>query len=135
MANDFTFFTKRMRERADQVVVGANNAVRTFALAINQVVILETPVKTGHARANWQVSLSKPILEELDAEDPGGQSTVNKNAALIKTSPPGVRIILSNNVPYINQLNDGSSAQAPAQFVQQSILAAGSALRKVRVFK
>lgn len=135
MPSGFEFFVKRMKERADQVEVGTNNAVRRLALAINQVVITETPVDTGHARANWQVSLARPILEEIDEEDKSGQATINKNAALIQTRPPGIAIILANNVPYINKLNEGSSEQAPAQFVQQSILAAASALRKVKVFK
>jgi formaldehyde-activating enzyme involved in methanogenesis len=28
---------------------------------------------------------------------------------------------VSNNVPYINRLNEGHSAQAPAGFVQQAV--------------
>jgi len=135
MADEFEFFSKRMKARADEVLVGGNNAVRTLALAINQVVISETPVDTGHARANWQVSVTKPITEEIDEEDKSGQATINRNAGIITKTNPGAVIILANNVPYINQLNEGSSAQAPKQFVQQSILAAASALRRIKVFK
>ncbi len=124
-----------MQRRAEEVKFGTNKAVRSLALAINQTVILSTPVKTGHARANWQVSLAAPIDKELDAEDKSGTSTIVKNKAVILTRPPRVDIILSNNVPYINELNRGSSAQAPASFVQIAILAAAAALQKAKIFK
>ncbi len=41
----------------------------------------------------------------------------------------GGRLFLSNNVPYISRLNDGSSGQAPAGFVQAAIARASGELR------
>ncbi len=128
-------FARQILRRARQVETGASDAVKTAALVINQVVILETPVKTGHARANWQVGLVAPITKEIDAEDKEGAATIARNNTLIRAREKRVDIILSNNVPYINKLNEGSSSQAPAGFIQLAILAAVGTLTKTRIVK
>ena len=128
-------FVKRIRKRARQVETGSSNALRTLALVINQTVIGATPVDTGHARANWQVGIDAPISKEIEEEDKSGEATIARNAGTIRGATPKKSIILSNNVPYINVLNEGSSAQAPAQFVQIAVLEAVAAVRKIRFFK
>ncbi len=128
-------FVKRIQRRARQVETGASKALRATALTVNQTVILATPVDTGHARANWQVGIDAPITDEIDEEDESGVATISQNAGTIKGATPQKSIILSNNVPYINRLNEGSSAQAPAQFVQLAILEAVNAVKKTRFFE
>ena len=128
-------FTKRIRRRARQVETGASRILRVTALTVNQTVILATPVDTGHARANWQIGIDAPITEEIDEDDEGGLTTVARNASIIRSATPRKAIVLSNNVPYINLLNEGSSSQAPAQFVQLAILDAINAVKKIKVFE
>ena len=127
-------FARRIQRRAHQVEMGASRMVRATALIINQVLISETPVDTGHAKANWQVGISAPITSEIDEEDPSGASTIERNASTIRSAPPRKDIILSNNVPYINKLNEGSSSQAPPQFVQIAVATAVAAVKKTRFF-
>lgn len=127
-------FTQRIRRRARQVEAGASKALRVTALTINQTVITSTPVDTGHARANWQVGIDAPITKEIDEDDVSGVATIARNASIIISATPRKAIVLSNNVPYINFLNDGSSSQAPAQFVQLAILDAINAVKKLKVF-
>lgn len=121
--------------RARQVEMGASRAVRALSLIINQVIVNETPVDTGHARANWQVGISEPITSEIDEEDPSGGATIERNASVIRQAPPHKDIILSNNVPYIHKLNEGSSSQAPAQFVQIAVAEAIFAAKKTKFFR
>ncbi len=121
--------------RARQVETGASQMVRATALIINQVIVNETPVDTGHARANWQIGISEPITSEIDEEDPSGAATIERNAGTIRQAPPRKDIILSNNVPYIHKLNEGSSSQAPAQFVQMAVAQAVAAAKKTRFFR
>ena len=128
-------FARRIQRRARQVETGASQALRATALVINQTVILATPVDTGHARANWQVGIDTPIQEEIDEEDQGGSATIGRNAGVIRGATIKKTIILSNNVPYIHKLNEGSSSQAPAQFVQLAVLEAITAVQKTRFFK
>ena len=49
---------------------------------------LGTPVDTGAARDGWQIDLDDPLNPEI-----------------------------TNNLPYITRLNDGSSKQSPAGFI------------------
>lgn len=128
-------FAMRIARRARQVETGAPQAVRALSLIINQVIVSETPVKSGHARANWQIGISEPITSEIDEEDPSGSATIERNASTIKQAPPHKDIILSNNVPYIHKLNEGSSSQAPAQFVQIAVAEAILAAKKTRFFR
>lgn len=128
-------FAKRIAARARQVETGASRAVRALSLIINQVIIFETPVDTGHAKANWQVGIGSPITKEIDEEDPSGTATIERNANIIRQTPPGKDIILSNNVPYIHELNEGSSSQAPEQFVQIAVAEAIVAAKKTRFFR
>ncbi len=128
-------FARRIQRRARQVETGASKMVRTVALIINQVLISETPVDTGHAVANWQIGISEPITSEIDENDPGRTSTIERNASIIRQAPPRKDIILSNNVPYIHKLNEGSSSQAPAQFVEMAVATAVRAAKKTRFFR
>ena len=129
-------FARRIQRRARQVEAGALDALRATALVINQTVIFATPKDTGHAKANWQVGIGVPVTNEIDAEDPGqGEATISRNAVAIRLAPRGHTIILSNNVPYIHKLNEGSSSQAPAMFVEIAVATAVIAVKKTRFFR
>lgn len=85
-----------------------------------------TPVDTGWARSNWVPNVGSPagLAGTREAAEAGilpgdqqvGLATV---AATYKASQGAVHI--TNNVPYILRLNEGSSRQAPRGFVQAAI--------------
>ncbi len=131
----FAAFVRNIQKRAQEVEVGASRVKRRAAIAISQTVILATPVDTGHARANWQVGLGAAIKEEIDDVDPSGGNTILRNNSEIGRSRPRTAIYISNNVPYIGELNRGSSSQAPASFVQIAVQEALSAVARTKVFK
>lgn len=123
-------FQKRMKKVSDNVGLNANAAVRKAALAIDASLVLATPVDTGRARSNWQTTLNAPAEGQLPAYAPGEKGSTgsqNTQAALqqgvdtISKQRPGDEIHITNNLPYIGRLNDGWSAQAPANFVGQAI--------------
>ena len=128
-------FARRILRRARQVEIGGLEALRATAVVVNQTVVLTTPVKFGHARANWQIGIDTSITEEIDENDISGAATISRNNGTIRSSTPQKIIVLSNNVPYIQQLNEGSSSQAPAMFVQIAILQAITAVKRTRFFK
>lgn len=92
------------------------------ALTVDQTVVSSTPVDTGRARGNWQVSLGFPVVEEQDLVDKAGTVTIAAGAAVIRSRQSGQTIFISNNVPYIGRLNQGSSSQAPANFVEMAVM-------------
>jgi hypothetical protein len=79
----------------------------------------ETPVETGHARANWVPSIARPYEDIVDGND----TTVQENAlmAILRYQIDDGTAFISNNVPYINRLNDGHSDQAPVGFIEDCI--------------
>lgn len=135
-------FAQRIRAIGDGVRTNAGNLVRKVAVAIDQTVVLGTPVDTGRARSNWQVSLDNPADGTRAAFSPGTeQSTSGANAraaiaegrATIAKHQDGQAIHITNNLPYIGRLNDGWSAQAPAGFVQDAVVTAARAIKGARL--
>lgn len=127
-------FALELQELADELPEKLNKIVRRMAVAVNQTVTMATPVDTGRARANWQVSLGVPIKSPIEATDRGGGATVARNNAVIEGFTGGQKIWLTNNLPYIGRLNDGWSAQAPKGFVEKAIKAGVRAANKAEPF-
>lgn len=121
-----------------QISVGRNVAEASFAAL--SAVTLATPVGNptlwqnpesappgyvgGRARGNWQVGIGIENEGETGQVDPTGASTVSNGRAILVGYKLGQRVIINNNVPYIGRLNTGSSAQAPAGFVEKAVQAA-----------
>lgn len=135
-------FAKNMRVLGIRVTENADKAVRTIALAIDQAVVIATPVDTGRARSNWLVSLDSQNEAVTEAYSPGTKgSTGGSNAtsaiaqgqAMIGGYKGGSTIYISNNLPYIQRLNDGWSAQAPAGYIEAAVDAAAAAIGSVTI--
>jgi hypothetical protein len=106
-----------------------------MASMILQSVVTSTPVDTGHARANWQVGIGEEHTDELAQEDKSGQATISAGTSILQTHKPGDTIHISNNVPYIDKLNRGWSAQAPAGFIEKAINTALAAFKGWKIVK
>lgn len=140
-------FSRRIRIRADNVPREVNRIVRQVALIADQTLVLATPVDTGRARSNWLVSLEAPRESEIEPYNPlpegtdpakfgesgNARSAINQARDQIGRRKPGQTIYITNNVPYIQRLNDGFSAQAPAMFVEIAIQQAVAAVRNARL--
>ena len=116
---DLNGFARRMKIRGAQVESGVNKAVQKVALAIDQAVVLATPVDTGRARSNWQVSLIVPILSTREPYAPGrslglsesanARAAIGQAKAIIPARKPEQEIHITNNLHYISDLNRGDS--------------------------
>lgn len=131
--SSFKEVSARLRVIAKDIPENANAIVRLTALAIQQSLVLQTPVDTGRARANWQVNINAPAngtLEQfpLAAKGdsvglPGPSGSFAMTEAIKATQNfVGGSIFITNNLPYIVPLNNGHSQQAPAGFIQTAIL-------------
>jgi hypothetical protein len=92
-------------------------ALKMLALEIVRELKRSTPVDTGHARRNWIASVGDP--NELEAIDE--QRAQAGILALLSYNLRQGAIWITNVVPYIRQLNAGTSDQQPAAFVELSI--------------
>ena len=118
-------FARRMRALGNNVERNADTLVKQTALAVDQSVVLASPVDTGRFRSNWRVGLGAPVKGEIEAHAPGqdgSTASANTQAVLdhaqgeISKRQPGQTIWISNPLPYGPRLNNGSSSQAPAGF-------------------
>jgi hypothetical protein len=141
-------FGKRVKKIAKEMEDKLNRKMMGLAITIQQALVLSTPVDTGRARANWQVTLDTPAKNEVEASGgnahvgfvrdeagrftkrfPSAQEAIARAQATLAHRRPEQNIFISNNVPYIKRLNEGWSAQAPAGFVEQAIQAGVNAHR------
>ncbi|MDO5554723.1 MAG: hypothetical protein Q4G68_13275 [Planctomycetia bacterium] len=77
-----------------------------------------TPVRTGTARGNWNLSLNEPD-RTFDAghADASGTVTINRGCEKLNDFVPGDKIIMTNATPYIGLLESGVSRQSPGGMV------------------
>lgn len=139
-------FSRRIAQIGNGVAVETDKTVRMAALAADQSVVMATPVDKGRARSNWIVALGAPSRDVIEPYAPGADGSTggaNATAALAQGSATiagysGLlhgSIAISNNLPYIGRLNQGSSAQAPAGFVEKAVQSAVRAVRKARLVR
>lgn len=120
-----------------RVAKNADKLVRKVAMAVDQAVVLQTPVDTGRARANWLASLDAPSADLVEASDRSGSAAIRQAAAVSAgySGDRNVAIHITNNLPYIESLNRGSSYQAPAGFVRLAVLRGARAVNGVKVLE
>ncbi len=110
---------------AEQLFLEVVTVQKKLAFDIFSDIVGSTPVDTGRAMNNWNISVNSP--DNNVTEEGGDESAIESakeaeaHAALIGL-PPFSTVWISNSLPYITFLNEGSSIQAPSQFVETSIL-------------
>ncbi|MBT9158788.1 MAG: hypothetical protein DDT26_00035 [Dehalococcoidia bacterium] len=123
-----------LKKRAKNVPPNTDQLVRKVILAIDRAVVLATPVDTGRARANWQPSIGQPAEGTLpEPASPSAGRDQSDVRAVIAGYRPGLTVHITNNLPYIERLNNGSSSQAPADFVSFAILAVVRAVQRAKL--
>lgn len=104
-------------------VATTREAVR-LVLGIQERLLRDTPVDTGFARANWVPSIGNPFSEIVGT--PQSINTAQQGSgelSVLSWQFDQGPAYISNNVPYILLLNEGTSTQAPAGFVEAAIQA------------
>lgn len=99
-----------------------NQEARALSINLLNGLTLVTPVDTGRARGNWYVSATSKSNRTIDQFRKARQA-ISEGLATIHTviNEKYPSITLSNNLPYIEKLNDGHSQQAPSKFVEKEI--------------
>jgi hypothetical protein len=133
--------TRRVRVVVDGLGDFVEKAVRKLQLRAFQTLTSATPVDTGFARAGWTPSVGAP--DPGPSERPSDPAVARSQAAALfgahvqisqglassyRLSQGAVFIV--NNVRYVGFLNAGTSAQAPALFVERAVATAVAATRR-----
>jgi hypothetical protein len=112
---------------------GAANSERAKRKTMAAIKYLATitPVDTSRALSNWQVNLGEPAAVGRGPFYPGlagstaeasTAATIAYAEAVLQNKKPGQPIYISNVLPYIRALNDGSSTQHPGGFIEAAML-------------
>ena len=108
-------FNAELRNFAKQVAPQELRDVkRKIGMKALYRLILKTPVDTGRARANWQVTLNVDSNMSLERTDKSGGPTLVAGEATLSNVKAHDVIYITNNVAYIEVLENGHSKQAPA---------------------
>jgi uncharacterized protein CbrC (UPF0167 family) len=111
-------FTGDLSKFTDAVEKNHNTVVKKVSFDMASKIIKRTPVDTGRAKANWHVELNNQRMFTTDDTDTRGASTIAEAASEINKVKIGDSVYITNNLPYIEELENGSSQQAPAGMVK-----------------
>jgi len=114
---------------------GTAEVVRRIQLRALQTLASATPVDTGHARSGWTPNVGSPVVDRLDRpnDETVARGAASSRAAANRAKAQAIAksyllrqgsVFISNNVPYVVFLDQGSSAQAPANFVERALTTA-----------
>lgn len=130
----------RMNHRADTLAKVASDIKKQFARTLVEELIYETPIDTSQALSNWTIGIDTSPNSFIAAHSPGmwGSTFVASSSqaislahALIATAGTRQSIWIANNTPYIIDLNNGSSRQAPAMYIEKTIASVKKQLPKM----
>lgn len=116
-------FTADLSKYAAKVKSDIGTAKRAIVYEVFKQVVKKTPVDTGRAKANWFVSDNAPSLLVDQRKDRSALGNIGKYTAqeLEKITIELGIDFLTNNLPYIEVLERGSSRQAPAGMVRTTL--------------
>lgn len=141
MAGSLSDLSKRMRKLAVDIPKQVNQLKIDVALTVQYELTDRTPVDTTKAVSDWKVTRIAPFPNDPEPYFPGfnGYTASSSIAAArvdaeknLRGTKPGETVFIVNNADYIIDLNNGSSKQAPAGFVEASVMIGR---RKIKDFK
>lgn len=133
---------RKMDQLSGNIEKAANELKKELALLLVEELTRVTPVDTSKALSNWRANVQGRIEAAIEAHFLGSRGSTQAASiseaiaaakAEIAGAKPGKPIAIFNSVPYIRRLNEGSSRQAPAGFVEASVLIARRKMRNKRL--
>lgn len=112
-ADDVRRFSLKTGESTDKVV-------RAVTLSLFNGIIRDVPVDTGRARGSFETTVGQPATTTPDRLDQSGKQAMAEIEANVPQGA-GQETYIASNLPYIVQLEEGSSKQAPEGFVRRNM--------------
>jgi len=124
-------FARSFTALANQGNFGGNEVKKQVVIAVVRNLVNVTPVDTSQALSNWIVAVGSKSYARIQPYAFGQRGSTQEISAayavaeamkVLENVKPGQAVYISNNLPYIRKLNDGSSTQEPANFVARAEL-------------
>lgn len=113
-------FRSDMRSATKRIEDAHNKITRAATLDFFSGTIKDTPVDTGRARGNWQTAVGSAPQGVIERDDKGGTAAIAEVEAKTPAGA-GQETFMANNLPYIDELENGSSQQAPSGMVRRNL--------------
>ena len=133
-------YTKQFKRRGASIASNTTKVMRAVILAVDQAVVLATPVATGRARSNWRVNIGPQpdttVLGEPQSREQGTHTAIQLGqqvAASYGMQNSGDYVNISNSLDYVEYLNQGSSKQAPINYVKTAATTAIEVVRRSKL--
>jgi hypothetical protein len=112
-------FSDDIRKFQENCEKKANAKLRKIGLVALRKIVTRTPVRTGCARSNWNVSINRTD-ESFDPDKKGksGGDSINRGTPIVMNASIGCTINMVNTTPYIISLEHGHSRQRPEGFLK-----------------
>lgn len=128
---NFAAFNQELIDFSEKLVpVKAAQFFRLVALKILRGVVLKTPVDTGRARGNWQAAVNSEPTAEINRQDKEGESTIEEGGKSIANAVIGDTIFITNNVPYVLYLEEGTDKMPPQKMLAHTLQEIEAELRE-----
>lgn len=113
-SSDIAKFAKKTDSNIEEVMQAS--AISTFS-----AVIMRTLVLTGRARGNWIYTTEKAASGTVETGPDKSESDTGSSSAIAKAIKKGHTHILTNNLPYIEPMENGGVNRAPVGMVKRSV--------------
>lgn len=125
-------FTADLNRYAEKTKSSMGEAKQAIVFNLFGQVMKRTPVDTGRAKNSWMVTENTPARGTINQEGktPLGALSSRSLQELNQITEMFTLDILTNNLPYIERLEFGSSGQAPAGMVRVTLTEFDAIARK-----
>lgn len=141
-------FAREMSRLALSIEPRVASVMRRVAGQLLEDLVRGTPVDTGRARSNWQVSVGTAPRGVRRPYSPGERlgisETSNANAAIaagrlaiqrFTDKTLDAPLVIGNTVFYVDSLRNGSSGQQPVDWVSIALARARTSLRLTNILE
>ena len=116
-------FTLDLTKFATKANADIKLVIQKISMEAFKRIIYRTPVDTGRARANWGCTIGKPRTGmQVESTDKSGAATTAAMVATVQGIKGDGSVFLVNNVPYIHELEKGSSQKSPQGMVGVTLI-------------
>jgi hypothetical protein len=134
-------FAKRMQQMGENIDRQVGVMLVLTSTAVHVEVVTATPVDTGRARTGWTLAVGSPDfyvpIEDTypNMQSGGARATATRDAEnilrplLARGADVYTSVYDTNSVEYIEQLNAGTSRQAPSDYVSRAVTVVAQMVR------
>ncbi len=122
MSVDLTHFNRVAKDFTQRLAAFTKDETENLAIDLRRSITQKNPVLTGRSSASWNLCAKRPDLSHQPESYYGpGEERYTAQGTNIGTFRLGDTLFLTNTVPYIMDLENGSSRKAPNGFVRLTL--------------